>query len=311
MLRSVMTPLCPRICRVSLLFAGLAFAAVAGARAQRVEELLVPVAPGPVTLGTMEQIRYHPTYQDERGFNRTVEAPTTPPTLTLYYPTPEKDRGLAIVICPGGGYQRLFIDYEGHAIARMLQAEGITGAVLKYRVPQPDTPGQALPLSQQDALAALRLLRTDRPKKNAPYRRVGIVGFSAGGHLAGSTAAFGRPEDGSRPDFVALVYPVVCMTGPHVHRGSQIALLGKESNLERQREFSLEQRVRPGYPPHLLLHAKDDKTVPVQNSELLAAALRQAGVPVRLHLYETGGHGFRNEESSRWREIFLQWLKPL
>lgn len=305
-----MTPSCPWICR-ALLFAGLALATASGVRAQRIEELLVPVAPGPVALGTVEQIHYRSTYQDERGFNRTVEAPTTPPTLTVYHPTPEKDRGLAIVICPGGGYQRLMIDYEGHAIARLLQAEGITGAVLKYRIPQPATPGQALPLSQQDALAALRLLRSDRPKKNGPYRRVGIVGFSAGGHLAGSTAAFGKAADGSRPDFVALVYPVVCMTEPYAHRGSQIALLGPQSTPELQRQFSLEQQVRPGHPPHLLLHARDDKTVPVQNSELLATALRQAGVPVQLHVYATGGHGFRNEESSHWREIFLRWLQPL
>jgi acetyl esterase/lipase len=292
--------------------AGLALALSVGRlRAQRQEELLVPVAPGPVALGTVEEIRYHSTYQDERGFNRTVEAPATPPTLTLYHPRPDRDRGLAIVICPGGGYQRLFIDYEGHAIARWLQSEGITGAVLKYRVPQAGTPGQTLPTSQQDALAALRLLRSDRPARNAPYRRVGIVGFSAGGHLAGSTAVFGRAADGSRPDFVALVYPVVSMTEPYAHRGSQLALLGPQSTPERQREFSLELQARPEHPPHLLLHASDDKTVPVQNSELLAAALRRAGVAAQLHLYPSGGHGFRSGESTRWREIFLQWLKPL
>jgi acetyl esterase/lipase len=124
----------------------------------------------------------------------------------------------------------------------------------------------------------------------------------------------GEAANGSRPDFVALLYPVVCMDGPYVHAGSRKQLLGSAPTAERVAEFSLERRARAGLPPFFLLHARDDKGVPPQNSELLAAALREKGVAAELLLVATGGHGFglgRDAESGRWKDAFLNWLDQL
>ena len=141
-----------------------------------------------------------------------------------------------------------------------------------------------------------------------------FLGGSAGGHLAGSIAVLGEAANGSRPDFVALLYPVVCMEGPNVHAGSRTKLLGAAATPERLAEYSLERRARAGLPPYFLVHALDDKGVPPANSQLLFAALKEKGVPAELLLVATGGHGFglgRDAESGRWKEAFLEWLEKL
>ncbi|MEO7799063.1 MAG: alpha/beta hydrolase, partial [Opitutaceae bacterium] len=199
-------------------------------------------------------------------------------------------------------------------IARYLQQQGITAVVLKYRLPDSDAPGDALPKPQQDALAAIQYVRNHAAEWGLDRRRIGVLGFSAGGHLAGSTAVFGQTADGSRPDFVAMLYPVVTMIPPFLHAGSREKLLGLPPTPERIAKFSLEQRVVAAMPPFFLAHARDDKAVPYQNSEMLAAALRSAGVPAELLLVGTGGHGFalgRDADSSRWKDAFLTWLDEL
>ena len=283
------------------------------AAAQTIEEIplrkLDPSAPP----APPEEIEFHPGGLDDRGFNRVVRRVSVP-TLTVYRAAPAGHRGAALVAIAGGGYQGIVIDREGHAIARYFQARGLTVAVLKYRLPQPDTFVAGLPAPQQDALEAIRLLRRRAADWQLDPHRIGVLGASAGGHLAGSAALLGRSPDDSRPDFAVLLYPVVTMAPPFAHAGSRAALLGTNPAPERVREFSLEQNARAGLPPFFVAHARDDKTVPVENTERLAAALRDAGVPVETMIVATGGHGFalgRGRESSEWKDRFLAWLDRL
>ncbi len=272
-----------------------------------VEEQPSKTAPVP------ERITYRLFGLDDRGFNRLVQDITIP-TMTIYHPEKPRHRGAAVVICPGGGYRFLVVDREGGAYARYLQQQGITAVVLKYRLPQPSVTGNALPFSQQDALAAVQFLRAHAQEWGLDEHRIGIVGSSAGGHLAGSTAILGNATTNSRPDFVVLLYPVIFMDGPFVHQGSRERLLGSSPTAERLAEFSLERRARAGLPPFFIVHAMDDKVVPVDNSRLFAEALQKVGVPVELHLYETGGHGFslgNNAETKQWPVQFLDWLDAL
>lgn len=283
------------------------------AYAQTIEEIpLRPPLPTSTPNSTEEIIYRHNNY-DDRGFNRVVQKVTVP-TLTVYHPAKAAHRGAALVVCPGGGYTYIAIDREGHALGRYFSARGITVAVLKYRLPDPDATPTGLPLSQQDALAAVKFVREHAKDWGIDPKRIGIAGGSAGGHLAGSVGILGRAEDGTRPDFVALLYPVVCMDGPYAHKGSRTKLLGATPSPERVAEFSLEKRARAGLPPYFFVHAKDDKGVPPQNSELFATALREKSVPAELLLVATGSHGFglgRDAESGRWKDAFLAWLDRL
>ncbi len=260
-----------------------------------------------------ELISFRSGNEDDLGFNRIVQDITVP-TVTVYRPARPAHRGAALVVCPGGGYSMEVIDREGHAIARYFSQQGLTVAVLKYRLPSADTFAQGIPASQQDALEAIRFMRGHADEWGFAKDRIGIMGFSAGGHLAGSTAILGNAADGSRADFSAMLYPVVVMEGQYVHQGSREHLIGTNPTPERVAEFSLERRARPGLPPFFLCHARDDKGVPFQNSELLANALKAANVPAEMLIVESGGHGFalgRDAESGRWKDRFLTWLDGL
>ncbi len=298
-----------------LLTAAFVLSALSPMAAQTVEE--IPLRPiDPQLRGDAlptEQVIFRSFFLDDRGLNRVIRGVTFA-TLTIYRPVPEKNNGTAIVAYPGGGYGMVVIDREGHWIARHFQNLGYTVAVLKYRLPKPRLTGSALPLSQQDALEAIRHVR--RNAAGWGINRVGVIGGSAGGHLAGSTAFFGKTDDGSRPDFVALLYPVICMDPPYVNQGSRNALLGQNPSPERVAEFSLERQVHPGLPPFFLVHARDDSVVPVENSRLLAEALRKANVSVMLIEYNTGNHGFSlglnpNHETASWKDAFVKWLNEL
>lgn len=294
------------------LLAGLALLAVK-LPAQTIEEIPLGARLPDKTPPATEEVVYRFNNLDDRGFNRVVQKITVP-TLTVYHPAKAAHRGAAFVMCPGGGYTYVAIDREGHAIGRYFSERGITVAVLKYRLPDPAATPTGLPYSQQDALAAVRTVRSQAKAWGVDPARIGIMGGSAGGHLAGSTGILGDAADGSRPDWVALLYPVVCLDGPYAHLGSRTRLLGATPSEERVAEFSLERRARTGLPPYFLVHAKDDTGVPPQNSELFAAALREKGVPAELLLVATGGHGFgpgRDAESGRWKDAFLTWLDRL
>lgn len=297
----------------SLLLQLLALSAALSAAAQTIEEIPLR-APLPAnTPPATEEIVYRFNNLDDRGFNRVVQKITVP-TLTVYHPAKVAHRGAALIVCPGGGYSYVAIDREGHALGRYFSERGITVAVLKYRLPDVAATKDGLPYSQQDALAAVQFVRGKSKEWGIDAKRVGILGGSAGGHLAGSVGVLGEAAKGSRPDFVALLYPVVCMEGPNLHKGSRTKLIGAEPTPERIAEFSLERRARAGMPPYFFVHALDDKGVPPGNSELFAAALKAKGVPAEVLLVATGGHGFglgRDAESGRWKGAFLAWLDRL
>lgn len=283
--------------------------------AQTIEEFPLR-APLPAnTPQTTEEVVYRHNGYDDRGFNRVVQKITVP-TLTVYHPAKAAHRGVTLIVCPGGGYSYVAIDKEGYAMGRYFSERGITVAVLKYRLPDAEATKDGLPYSQQDGLAAVKFVRERAKAWGVDPQRVGILGCSAGGHLAGSVGIVGEAAGGTRADFVTLLYPVVCMEGPYVHQGSRAKLLGATPTPERLAEYSLEKRAKAGLPPFFLVHAKDDKGVPPQNSELLVAALREKGVPADLLLVETGGHGFGlgkgpGSPSAQWMDAFLTWLDKL
>ena len=229
---------------------------------------------------------------------------------------PNQPNGTAIVICPGGGYAGLVRDAEGHGIAKWLNGHGITGAVLEYRLPA----GRCeVPLL--DAQRALRTVRAHAAEWRLRTDRIGIMGFSAGGHLAStagvqydagdSSASDPVSRNGSRPDFLVLVYPVVSMeTLPHT--GSRQRLLGDSPAEGAAARFSAEKHVTSGTPPAFLAHAVDDRTVPVGHSRGLDAALRVAGVGSRLLELPSGGHGLNRYQGpmwEAWQRESLEWLK--
>ncbi len=225
------------------------------------------------------------------------------PTLTVYRPDPAKDTGACVVICPGGGYSILAWDLEGTEVAAWLNGLGVTAAVLKYRVPRPPglKKGEQPPGPLQDAQRAIRLVRSKAAEWKIDPKRVGILGFSAGGHLsasaslkpAGYEAMDKVDEQPCRPDFTVLIYPAYLVTAK------------RDALLE---EFAVTKEV----PPMFLAHAHDDG-VPAENSVLLYLALKKAGVPADLHIYSKGGHGFGLRESkdpaSTWPARCAEWLK--
>lgn len=238
---------------------------------------------------------------------------------------PARPSGAAVLVMPGGGYQRIVLDKEGSALVPALtERAGYTLFVLRYRLPDGGhDDARDAPLA--DAQRALRLIRARAEEWGLDPRRIGAIGFSAGGHVAASLGtryddAIYAPVDASdrlsaRPDFLLLMYPVVDM-GAHAHTGSRERLLGRSPTAEDVRAYSLQNRVRPGMPPAFLLHAEDDATVPVENSLLFHAALRRAGVPAELHLYPQGGHGFGvreigNSQLALWPQLADAWIRSV
>jgi acetyl esterase/lipase len=240
-------------------------------------------------------------------------------TLTEYLPS--QPSTTAVIVCPGGSYFWLDSQTEGDSVARSLQQAGIAAYVLKYRtggiVPfithsRLIIPGHHHPMPLQDVQEAMRQVRHSRR-----FKHVGVMGFSAGGHLALSAAVFGSGE--LRPDFVAPCYPVVTMSHPCVHKRSRRGLLGEWKKYSRvmRDSLSLERHVTELMPPVFLMNCVDDPVVDYYNSVLLDSALTQHGVPHRYLQYKTGGHGFgttwskTSEEASGWFQEFLCWLKGI
>jgi acetyl esterase/lipase len=224
--------------------------------------------------------------------------PADVPTITVY-PAQIPARGpktAAIVVCPGGGYGGLAA-HEAEPIAQWLNSLGVTGVVLRYRL----GPKYHHPVELGDAQRAIRTVRFRAAEWNVDPQRVGILGFSAGGHLAATASTqfdAGDPNAkdpidrmSSRPDVSVLVYPVITMTDPHTHAGSRRNLLGENPSQELVEQMSAEKRVTKQTPPTFLFHTADDQAVPVENALLYAMALRKNGVPFELHVYEHGRHG--------------------
>lgn len=219
------------------------------------------------------------------------------PTLTVHRPKAESATRSAVVVCPGGGYGMLAMDHEGKQVADWLNSMGITAFVLKYRL----GPRYHHPAMLQDASRAIRTVRADAKKWGIDADKIAILGFSAGGHLASTAGTHfeaGKPDAddpidrvSSRPDRMILVYPVVALATPYGHRGSLRNLLGNDPPQELVESLSNERQVTSETPPTFLAHTNADKGVPAENSILFALALRKAGVPVELHLFERGPHG--------------------
>ena len=242
------------------------------------------------------------------------------PTLTPFLPQADKATGAAVVICPGGGYGGLAISYEGMDVGAWMAQRGVAGFVLKYRVAPYKHP---VPL--EDAQRALRTVRACAMQWNIDPRRIGIMGFSAGGHLASTAATHfddGNPKAddpidraGCRPDFCILAYPVITLKPPYAHMGSRYNLLGKDADEKLVESLCNDEQVTDKTPPTFLFHTGDDNAVPVQNSVLFFEALRKAKVPAELHIYEHGRHGVglapNIPELSSWPDQLEAWMKTL
>ena len=241
------------------------------------------------------------------------------PTLTACLPPAGQRNGASMLILPGGGYNGITA-HEGIDYAHWLAAQGICCHVLVYRLGRH---GYRHPVMLNDASRALRMVRAFARLEGLDTARVGVIGSSAGGHLAATLLTkndAGAPEsvdlferESSRPDLGILVYPVITLEGEFVEQGSKRRLIGEEPPAGLARELSAEQHVTAQTPPCFLWHAIDDTIVPVENSLLFASALRRAGVPFDLHVYEKGGHGlglgFPNKPVPPWADTCLHWLR--
>ncbi len=238
--------------------------------------------------------------------------------IYVFLPRQENNSGVALVICPGGGYAMEAMDHEGYDLARWLAERGVAGIVLKYRLPYGHS---AIPSG--DVRQALRLVRHHATEWGIDPARVGLAGSSAGGHLAatvgtrfdrGNTAAadpVGRLS--CRPDFMLLLYPVITMNEEFTHQGSRHNLLGEHPGPELIRQFSNELHVTGDTPPTFLVLADDDKGVLPRNAVEFYSALKQNGVAGEMHIFARGGHGFgmkkKNLPVDQWPELFLTWLR--
>ncbi|WP_269715841.1 alpha/beta hydrolase [Caulobacter sp. NIBR2454] len=235
---------------------------------------------------------------------------------------PKTPNGTSLLMVPGGGYVRVVMDKEGYETAGRFAAAGVTVYVMTYRMPG-DGWAAGPDVVLQDMQRALRLVR-QRATNGLDPKKVGVIGFSAGGHAAGSLtfrydAPVYEPLDeadrlSARPDFSVLMYPVATMTDPFVHAGSRKELLGAAPSPQAIAKYSLEKEVRPDAPPVIFIHAADDASVPVENSLQLFAALKAAKVPAEMHIYEEGGHGFglrftKDKPVAAWPDAVLNWMK--
>jgi acetyl esterase/lipase len=241
------------------------------------------------------------------------------PTITVYLPRTMPVAAPAVVVCPGGGYQNLAANHEGRQVANFLNSLGIAAFVLKYRL----GPRYHHPIELGDAQRAIRTLRSHAVEWRLDRTRIGIMGFSAGGHLAMTASTWsdaGSPQAAddvdrvsSRPDFAVLGYPVISMTAAWTHRGSQRNLLGDAPDPNLASRLSGENAVTKDTPPTFIFQTNEDTAVPAENSLHYFLALRKAGVPAELHVFEKGGHGVGlandNPSLSPWSSLLGTWLR--
>ena len=245
------------------------------------------------------------------------------PTLEIYLPAKRNATGQAVMICPGGGYGILAYDWEGRDVAKLLNANGIAAFVLKYRLPNFETQTNPTMVPLSDAQQGIRLIRKNAAKWNLSEHQIGVMGFSAGGHLACSlsnlyelNATDKESSISARPDFSILVYPVISMgTGEEVHIGSRDNLLGENAGDELRNQFSLAKQVHTDTPPTFILHSVDDQAVPIANSLIYIDALLEHNIDHEAHLYPHGGHGYglgvEHGRLSAWPKLCVNWIKSL
>jgi len=241
------------------------------------------------------------------------------PTLTIYQPIESQSNQTAVLVLPGGGYTILAANHEGHDVAKAFNSIGVTAFVLKYRLPNDTCMFNKEWVPFIDAQAAMKYIRDNAGIYGINPDKIGVIGFSAGGHLASTLATqyqLNLNDQGSRtnarPNFAILAYPVISMEDSIGHAGSRIKLIGKDAPLSLRDQFSSHLQVSRFTPPTFLFHAKDDKTVPVANSILMKSALDAQKVPAELLLMEKGGHGFgltNKQEPTDWFKALQVWMK--
>jgi acetyl esterase/lipase len=250
--------------------------------------------------------------------NNGKTANVSEPTLTVFGPAVDKPNGTAVIIAPGGGYTSLSTAREGAQYANWLSTLGVTSFVLKYRMAEF---GHPAPL--QDVLRAVRMVRSRAAEFGINPARIGVMGSSAGGHLAASAGTlFDHPAGktgaeldaaSARPDFLMLMYPVIAMDGPALHAGSRKALLGSSPSAEALALMSVDKQVTAATPPTLLIHTQADQAVPVENSIMFYQALTRARVPAEMYLFEQGSHGMGMRAglgtASEWPRRAEEWLR--
>lgn len=299
--------------------AALGLSGGAGAEGAPVLPLWPGDAPGGGGVTVAETVVERPPTAD--GLRDRIVKGVRRPTLTVFEPA--RPNGASLLMTPGGGYKWVVMDKEGYECAERFATAGVTVYVASYRLPGDGwEAGPAVAL--QDAQRALRLVRARAAAKGLDPQRVGVMGFSAGGHVAGCLSLMWdrpayQPVDeidalSARPDSSVLVYPVASMHARHAHAGSRERMLGASPTPELERAWSLEDNARADAPPTFLLHTADDAAVPVENSLMTEAALRALKVPTELHVFEEGGHGFglrfaRGKPVEAWPDLVLAWWK--
>jgi acetyl esterase/lipase len=246
----------------------------------------------------------------------------TDPLLYVFLSPADISTGYAVVICPGGGYGMLASNHEGFAVARWLNENGISAAILKYRLPSDDIMKDKSVGPLQDAQEAMRIMRRNAPEWNINPDNIGIMGFSAGGHLASTLSTHydekvyeALDETSARPDFSLLIYPVITMDASFTHRGSRVNLIGNDPSEDIVNHFSNELQIDADTPPAFLIHSTDDRTVPVRNSIVYFEGLKKNNVTAELHIFEKGGHGYGlapdGGTESSWPGLCISWLRQV
>jgi acetyl esterase/lipase len=257
------------------------------------------------------------TAADEESTVNGVVKNVSKPTLSVFLPPAGTENGAAVIICPGGGYGVLVIDREGYEVAKAFNKTGIAAFVLKYRLPSDKTMQDKSVAPLQDAQQAIKLVRENAKEWHLNSSKIGIMGFSAGGHLASTAGTHfddpvitNKENTSLRPDFMILVYPVISFMDAPSHKGSRSNLIGISPTADKIKYFSNELQVKESTPPAFLTHAGDDTVVPVSNSILFYEALNKFKIPSDLHIYSKGEHGYlKNPSFEEWFTRCTHWMK--
>jgi acetyl esterase/lipase len=269
--------------------------------------------------GSIKNDTYSEKVTESNGIPSRYEK-VTDPSLTVFLPSAEKATGTAVLICPGGGYGVLAFDHEGFAIARWLNENGIAGIILKYRLPSDLIMKDKSVGPLQDAQEAIRIIRRNREHWKINPGKIGVIGFSAGGHLASTLSTHfaekvyeANDTTSARPDFSLLIYPVISFDAAFTHMGSRNNLIGNNPSKEVIDHFSNELQITGKTPPTFLVHSSDDKVVPVKNSLVYYEGLVKNNITAEMHIFQKGGHGYglsvdKGTQSS-WPDLCIKWLK--
>lgn len=258
---------------------------------------------------------------DSSKNGRIITRYVTDPTITVFLPEKNIANGAAVIICPGGGYSYLVMNHEGTDVAKELNRNGIAAFVLKYRLPNDLIMKDRSIGPLQDAQQAIKTVRERAKEWNIDTAKVGIMGFSAGGHVASTASTHFKNEvienkekTSLRPDFSVMIYPVITFQDSILHKGSKKALIGEDASKMQTDAYSNELQVKKETPPAFLIHCSDDKVVPVANTVNYYRALKDNGVKGEMHIYATGGHGFGLKNPTRgdkWLDQCLAWMTEM